>query len=52
MAVTPQESSAAVFGTGFGGITDIKTGADGSLYVFSFIDGTIYMSPCRCFRRE
>jgi glucose/arabinose dehydrogenase len=35
--------SAVTFGTGFGGITDIKTGpADGFLYVLSINDGNIY----------
>lgn len=35
--------SAVTFGTGFGGISDIKTGPkDGFLYVLSIIDGTIY----------
>jgi aldose sugar dehydrogenase len=42
VADTSEESGAAVFGTGFGGVTDIKTGPDGNLYVLSFIDGTIY----------
>jgi len=31
-----------VFGTGFGGVTDIKVGPDGLLYVVSIIDGVIY----------
>jgi glucose/arabinose dehydrogenase len=31
-----------IFGKGFAGITDIKTGPDGYLYVLSFNDGTIY----------
>ena len=35
--------SAVTFGTGFGGITDIKTGpTDGFLYVLSINDGNIY----------
>ena len=35
--------SAVTFGTGFGAITDIKTGpTDGFLYVLSINDGTIY----------
>jgi glucose/arabinose dehydrogenase len=35
--------STITFGTGFGGITDIKTGpADGFLYVLSINDGNIY----------
>jgi glucose/arabinose dehydrogenase len=42
VADTPEESEAAVFGTGFGGVTDIKTGPDGNLYVVSFIDGAIF----------
>jgi glucose/arabinose dehydrogenase len=42
VANTPEESQAAVFGSGFGGVTDIKSGPDGYLYVVSFIDGTIY----------
>jgi len=31
-----------LFGSGFGGITDIKLGPDGLLYVVSLTDGTIY----------
>lgn len=31
-----------LFGEGFAGVTDIKTGPDGLLYVLSFDDGTIY----------
>ncbi len=42
VADTPEESAAAVFGSGFGGITDIKTSPNGNLYVLSFINGTIY----------
>jgi aldose sugar dehydrogenase len=35
--------SAVTFGTGFGGITDIKTGpTDGFLYILSINDGNIY----------
>jgi glucose/arabinose dehydrogenase len=30
------------FGTGFGGITDIKTGPDGYMYVVSYFNGAIY----------
>lgn len=37
-----QEFSSIIFGTGFGGITDIKTGPDGLLYVLSIGDGVIY----------
>ena len=36
-----EELSAITFGSGFGGITDIETGPDGSLYVVSFDDGII-----------
>ncbi|MDP9287765.1 MAG: PQQ-dependent sugar dehydrogenase [Thermoproteota archaeon] len=40
------ELNAVEFGTGFGGITDIKTGPDGYLYVLSIVDGSIYrISP-------
>jgi aldose sugar dehydrogenase len=34
--------SAITFGSGFGGITDIETGPNGSLYVLSYDDGIIY----------
>ena len=37
-----KELNSILFGKGFGGITDIKTGTDGLLYVLSFEDGTIY----------
>ncbi|HYT01327.1 MAG TPA: PQQ-dependent sugar dehydrogenase, partial [Candidatus Acidoferrum sp.] len=36
------ELNAVKFGTGFGGITDIKTGPDGYLYILSIVDGNIY----------
>lgn len=36
------ELSAFVFGTGFGSITDIKTGPDGYVYIVSFHDGILY----------
>ena len=38
------EINQAVFGHGFGGITDIEVGPDGYLYVLTFgeEDGTIY----------
>jgi aldose sugar dehydrogenase len=36
------ELNSIIFGKGFEGITDIKTGPDGYLYVLSFNDGTIY----------
>ena len=32
-----------MFGTGFGGITDLKVGPDGLLYVLSFIQGKIFV---------
>jgi glucose/arabinose dehydrogenase len=34
--------SAVIFGTGFGGISDIKEGPDGLIYVISYSEGTIY----------
>ena len=34
--------SAIIFGSGFGGITDIETGPDGSLYILSYDEGIIY----------
>ena len=37
-----EELDSILFGQGFGGITDIKTGPDGLLYVLSFGDGMIY----------
>lgn len=42
MVNNPKELSKIVFGTGFGGITDIKTGPDGFLYILSYRDGSIY----------
>ena len=36
------ESSAIIFGSGFGGITDIETSPDGSLYILSYDEGIIY----------
>lgn len=42
VADTQKESDAAVFGSGFGGITDIKAGPDGYLYVTSFLNGAIF----------
>jgi hypothetical protein len=42
VADTPQESKGVTFGTGFGGITDIKTSPDGYLYVLSFVEGAIF----------
>lgn len=37
-----QEFAPLIFGTGFGRITDIKTGPDGFLYILSISDGAIY----------
>jgi glucose/arabinose dehydrogenase len=34
--------SLVTFGTGFNGITEIETGPDGSLYLLSFGDGSLY----------
>ena len=42
IADTPEEAENAVFGTGFGGITDIKTGPDGYLYILSFANGALF----------
>ncbi|MFL6489004.1 MAG: PQQ-dependent sugar dehydrogenase [Nitrososphaera sp.] len=42
VANTPEEARDAIFGTGFGGITDIKTGPDGYLYILSSADGTLF----------
>jgi aldose sugar dehydrogenase len=36
------EPSAIIFGSGFGGITDIETGPDESLYILSYDEGIIY----------
>ena len=46
VADIPSENEGITFGSGFGGITDIKVGADGNLYVLSFINGAIFkISP-------
>lgn len=37
-----EELDSILFAQGFAGVTDIKTGPDGLLYVLSFDDGTIY----------
>lgn len=42
VADTPEESQEAIFGTGFGVVTDIKVGPDGNLYVLSYTKGEIY----------
>ena len=36
------ESESLLFGTNFGGVTDIKTGPNGNLFVVSVTRGTIY----------
>ena len=38
-----EEADSLIFGTGFGGISDIETGPDGYLYVLSFKEGNLYM---------
>jgi glucose/arabinose dehydrogenase len=42
VADTSTELDEVIFGTGFNGITDLKIGPDGLLYVISFGDGKIY----------
>ncbi len=42
VANTPEEAEDAIFGAGFGGISDIKTGLDGYLYILSSADGTLF----------
>ena len=37
-----EEADSLIFGTGFGGISDIETGPDGFLYVVSFKEGKLY----------
>jgi glucose/arabinose dehydrogenase len=37
------ELQALIFGSGFGGLTDLKVGPDGLLYVLSFIQGKIFV---------
>jgi hypothetical protein len=39
---TPAEMDAYTLGSGFGSITDIKTGPDGKVYVVSYKTGDIY----------
>jgi glucose/arabinose dehydrogenase len=38
-----KEADSLIFGTGFGGISDIETGPNGYLYVLSFKEGKLYM---------
>jgi len=42
VANSDKESSQAIFGSGFNGITDMDVGPDGYLYVLSFGNGAIY----------
>ena len=42
VADNKDEVSEITFGTGFGGITDIKTGPDGFLYILSYGNGSLY----------
>ena len=42
VADTDEERQATIFGTGFGGITDLKVGPDGQLYILSFAYGKIF----------
>lgn len=42
VADNKDEISEITFGTGFGGITDIKTGPDGFLYILSYGNGSLY----------
>jgi glucose/arabinose dehydrogenase len=42
VANTLEEAEDAIFGTGFGSISDIKTGPDGYLYILSSVDGTLF----------
>jgi aldose sugar dehydrogenase len=43
VADSSAELQEVIFGTGFGGITDIKVGPDGLLYVLSFGQGKIFV---------
>lgn len=43
VADTEAELEELIFGTGFGGITDLKVGPDGLLYVVSIIQGKIFV---------
>jgi glucose/arabinose dehydrogenase len=46
VADSDQETSESIFGSGFGGITDMDVGPDGLLYILSFGNGAIYrISP-------
>lgn len=43
VADTEGELEELIFGTGFGGITDLKVGPDGLLYILSFTEGKIFV---------
>src|SRR5262245_36957354 len=43
VADNDSELGELIFGTGFGGITDLKVGPDGLLYVLSFVQGKIFV---------
>ena len=36
------DNKSIIFGTGFGGISDIKEGPDGLIYIISYSEGAIY----------
>jgi aldose sugar dehydrogenase len=42
VANTDEETKSIIFGSGFGGVTDMDVGPDGYLYILSFGKGTIY----------
>ena len=42
VADNPKELSEITFGTGFGGITDVKSGPDGLLYVLDFKNDSVF----------
>src|SRR5206468_13079102 len=46
MANTTKELKGIIFGEGFGGITDIKTGPDGYLYILSLHDPAWHSADC------
>ena len=46
VADSDEEANPLVFGSGFGGITDMDIGPDGNLYVLTFGNGAVYkISP-------
>jgi hypothetical protein len=42
VADNDSQLTSVIFGTGFGGVTDLKVGLDGYLYVVSLINGAVY----------